>query len=209
MVDGKIIRDSAYPITGGENVILCGNVMDHSPCVLLAQYKRGGTVCTRREAGQISVLEDVPEELCRKRVMPIGRLDKDTEGLLLLTDDGALAHRILSEPIAKEYRVTLAREWDHAFDEVIESGITLKDGTVCRPAELMFTEDPSVIVLRIWEGKYHEVKRMMAACGNHVEFLRREAIGGLTLREDLAELKAGETMELTQVLEARIFEQPK
>ncbi len=157
---------------------------------VVALNKPAGLICATRDAAQPTIMSLIDDDLWRKGLAPVGRLDKDTTGLLLLTNDGALSHR-LTHPkrhVAKRYRVW----WEGALERPVErlaQGITLKDGAACRPAALAIVQASDVGgegLLTLREGKYHQVKRMIAACGGHVTRLHREAIGGLDLPADLA-----------------------
>ena len=149
-------------------------------------HKPQGVVSAARDARDKTVLELVPPEYRRKELFPAGRLDKDTTGLMILTDDGALAHEILApqKHVPKQYRVTIdipmTEEMVHRFAE----GIELKDGR-CQPAELTIeSEDTGVVTLR--EGRYHQIKRMFGCCGAVVTGLHRLSMGALRLDDTLA-----------------------
>ncbi len=113
----------------------------------------------------------------------MGRLDKDVTGLVLLTNDGPLAHRLLSprRHVDKVYEVTVAGTLTGEDASALNKGLTLADGTRCLPARLELTDDPAVGYLTLHEGKYHQVKRMMAALGKPVQALRRLSMGPLVL----------------------------
>ena len=140
-----------------------------------------------------TVMELVPDEYRRLGVMPVGRLDKDTEGLLLLTNDGDLAHRILSPRHGVWKRYYAEHEGRTGPEDVraFEQGLVLADGLHCLPAKLTPLSDGRSIVC-VQEGKYHQVRRMLASRGCPVTYLRREAEGGLTL----GSLPLGQTKEL-------------
>ncbi len=155
---------------------------------LLMNKPRGAitAVTDRRE----TVLDLLPESE-RRGLFPVGRLDKDTEGLLILTTDGQLCHALMSprRHVEKVYLAGVSGELAPDAAARFAGGLVLRDGTECRPATLepAGTEDG----LTVWrvalrEGKYHQVKRMIAAVGGHVETLRRVAVGTLTLPEGLA-----------------------
>lgn len=150
--------------------------------------KPAGVVCATRDGLSSTVLELLPPELRRKGLFPAGRLDKDTEGFVLITDDGELAHRILSPKnhIDKEYAVTLEKPAEESYIPLFASGMTIDGGEKCLPAELTLTSDPYVVRLVLHEGKFHQVKRMMETAGNRVTFLKRVRMGGIVLDENLA-----------------------
>ena len=133
-------------------------------------------------------MELIPPELSRKDLRPVGRLDKDSTGLLLFTDDGQLAHQVIAARghVAKYYRILLARPWEDTYADAIAAGIRLADGAQCKPAQAApVPETQREALICLHEGKYHQVRRMFAALGNHVEELERVALGGLTMPPDL------------------------
>ncbi|MBE6753069.1 MAG: 16S rRNA pseudouridine(516) synthase [Ruminococcaceae bacterium] len=156
-----------------------------------------GCVSASRDREERTVIDLLPQEWKRSGVAPAGRLDKDTEGLLILTDDGDFAHRLISprKGVYKTYIARLDRPADEAAVKAFADGLVLVDGEKCLPAKLEFTQDPNTVRIRICEGKYHQVKRMCAAVGCHVEALRRVSIGSLKLDESLA---PGESRLLTE-----------
>ena len=138
-------------------------------------------------------MELLPEEFQTLKVFPVGRLDKDTEGLLLLTNDGPWAHKIIhgKKNIGKTYYVEYSGALSDEGIQRIQAGMVLGDGTECKPAELSLHNDEGVMnefgeiihscELTIYEGKYHQVKRMIGACGGTVTYLQRIAIDRITL----------------------------
>lgn len=157
--------------------------------------KPAGTVCAVRDKLSPTVLELLPEDLRRKGLFPAGRLDKDTEGFVFITDDGGLAHKITApgSHVEKEYEVTLVSPAEDFYKEYFSRGITIDGNEKCRPADLIFTENKHMVRLILQEGKYHQVKRMMKAVGNSVASLRRIRIGGIVLDPSLA---PGESREI-------------
>ena len=157
-----------------------------------------GVITASRDERHDTVLELFPAEL-RRGLFAVGRLDKDTEGLLLITDDGALSHALMSpnRHVEKEYEAVV--DGALAADAVLrfEQGMTLRDGTECKPAKLEILETEPELRVRVTlkEGKYHQVKRMIAAVGGTVTALKRLRLGGLWLDKTLA---PGEFRELTQ-----------
>lgn len=150
--------------------------------------KPAGVVTATEDARQKTVLDLLPEELRRRGLFPVGRLDKDTEGLLLLTDDGDLAHRLLSpkKHVDKVYYARLDRPLAPADCAAFEQGIVLDDGTRCRPALLRLLGDGREALITLREGKFHQVKRMTASRGAAVLYLKRLSMGPLALDEALA-----------------------
>jgi 16S rRNA pseudouridine516 synthase len=167
-----------------------GRPVDPLPGVALMLHKPLGVTCSHKEAGPL-VYDLLPARWRRRdpALSTVGRLDKDTSGLLLLTDDGALLHRIISprSELAKRYRATLARPLKGDEAAVFASGTLLLEGED-KPLLPAVLEPLSATeaVLTITEGRYHQVRRMFAAVGNHVEALHRDRVGGLDLPADLA-----------------------
>ena len=161
--------------------------------------KPQGVISATADPKKKTVIDIIPEGLKRRSLFPAGRLDRDTTGLLIITDDGAFAHRIMSPAhhVYKTYQAVLSFPIDENDIRKLESGITLGDGTECLPAKVKsFTTDEGLPAaeIKIREGKYHQVKRMFHALGNNVEQLRRIQIGSLKLDTSLVE---GECRELT------------
>lgn len=148
--------------------------------------KPSGVLTATEDRKQPTVLDLLPEELKRLGLFPVGRLDKDTSGLLLLTDDGDLAHRVISPKfsVEKRYYACIEGEVDAQDAAAFAAGLTLGDGTVCRPAKLE-SLGPGRCLVTVTEGKYHQVKRMLAARGKPVVQLRRLSVGALELDGDL------------------------
>ena len=150
-------------------------------------HKPVGVLSATEDARQKTVLDLLSPELRRRGLFPVGRLDKDSEGLLLLTDDGDLAHRLLSPRwhVDKVYRVWLDVPLGEADREAFAAGVTLADGTVCRPAGLELLADGREALVTLHEGKYHQIKRMCASRGSAVCRLKRLSMGPLVLDEGL------------------------
>ena len=146
--------------------------------------KPAGVVTATEDSVQTTVLDLLPTELRRLGLFPVGRLDKDTTGLLLLTNDGELAHRVISpkSDVPKRYRALVEGRPDEEDVRAFREGLTLSDGTRCLPAKLEI-DGSDVCYVTLREGKYHQVKRMLAARGKPVRQLRRLSVGGLTVGE--------------------------
>lgn len=151
-------------------------------------HKPAGVLSATEDPRQETVLDLLPPELKKRGLFPVGRLDRDTEGLLLLTDDGDLAHRLLSpkKHVDKVYYARLDRPLGEADKTAFAQGIALPDGYVCLPAELELLGDGSEVLITLREGKFHQIKRMTAACGSQVLYLKRLRMGPLALDEGLA-----------------------
>ena len=150
--------------------------------------KPAGVITASRDERHGTVLELFPESL-RRGLFAVGRLDKDTEGLLLVTDDGALSHALMSPArhVSKVYEAEIEGEMAKDAVQRFAQGMTLKDGTVCRPAKLEHVPAACGQCVRITlqEGKYHQVKRMLAARGKPVLYLKRLSMGPLELDPEL------------------------
>lgn len=146
-----------------------------------------GYECSRVPKHHPSVLSLLPAPLRERDVQPVGRLDVDTTGLLLLTDDGQCIH-VLTSPrhaVPKVYRATLAEPADQSLCDRLLAGVLLKDEDETLAAESCHLIEPTLLEMSITQGKYHQVRRMIAAAGNHVSSLTRTAIGELNLPVDL------------------------
>ena len=148
--------------------------------------KPAGLITASDDRRQSTVLDILPPELRRLGLFPVGRLDKDTSGLLLLTNDGDFAHRVISPKsgVTKQYRARVEGEPDVRDAEAFARGLTLGDGTLCLPAKLTPLGGGECLVT-VTEGKYHQVKRMLASRAKPVLELRRLAVGGLRLGDEL------------------------
>ena len=194
-VDGAVVKQGAQSVSTQSLVTVDGEVLDYAPTVWLMLNKPPGVITATKDARDKTVMDLLPERFARMQVVPVGRLDKDTTGLLLLTNDGALAHRLMrpKSRIMKTYDIIY--EETLAADAVarLAQGIDLGDFTTA-PAVLEVLEE-GLARLSISEGKFHQVKRMMHEVGGVVTALRRVAIASLTLDETLA---PGEWRLLTQ-----------
>ncbi len=153
----------------------------------LMLHKLAGYECSRNPQFHPSVLELLPAPLRERGVQPIGRLDEDTTGLLLLTDDGQLNHRLSSgkRKVPKVYLATTKHPLDAEQIGRLLAGVVLNDQPAPVAAAAAEVAGERLLRLTVTEGKYHQVKRMVAAAGNRVEALHREAVGGLSLPDDL------------------------
>jgi 16S rRNA pseudouridine516 synthase len=198
-VNDIVIKDAAYKVKP-EDVIQCD---DETLDVHTEEQKRyfmlnkpQGYVCASTDY-QYPIVLSLIDEPCAYDLFCVGRLDLDTEGLLLITDDGAWSHRITSPKhhCDKVYEVVLRDDCSGDVVEIFSKGILLKgEKKETKPATLKIIE-PRLVHLTISEGKYHQVKRMFASVGNHVEFLKRIKIGDVALDENLG---VGEYRELTE-----------
>ena len=163
-----------------------GTPLDRAGRRYIMMHKPAGVLSATEDREQRTVLDLLPEELRRQRLFPVGRLDKDVTGLLILTNDGALAHALTApkKHVPKTYRAEVDGVLDEADAAAFAEGLVLADGARCRPAELELLA-PGAARVTVYEGKYHQVKRMFAARGKPVTALHRERMGGLALDESL------------------------
>lgn len=198
-VNDQVVKSGSTKIAiGQDNVCLEGHpLVLHEGFRYYMMHKPAGMVCANTDHDHPIIFDLMYDEPALNKLHTVGRLDLDTTGLLLITDDGKWSHFITSPKHhqSKTYRVWLAEELIDEAEQQFEQGIILrgeKDATL--PATLERITNTEVLVT-LEEGKYHQVKRMFAALGNHVEGLHREKIGNVELDEDLGE---GEYRELSQ-----------
>ena len=195
-VDGAVIRDSAMKFDPQkQTVCLDGQPLGGKRRVVAMLNKPAGYVTATEDKTEKTVMELLPQQLLAQDLKPVGRLDKATEGLLLFTNDGDLLHRLISpgKEVPKVYYAQHEGQTTSEDVEAFREGITLRDGTVCRSA-LLESLGCGESLITVCEGKYHQVRRMMASRGMHVTYLERRAEGKLTL----GELPRGTTRELTE-----------
>ena len=203
LVDGTVIRDGSVKIDPEQQTVtLDGEPLSGKKRGILMLNKPAGYVTATEDPAERTVMELIPEEYRRRGVKPVGRLDKATEGLLLFTDDGELIHALIS-PKKEVRKVYYARHEGTATEEDVRAfarGLTLRDGTVCLGAVLepLGSGESRITVT---EGKYHQVRRMMASRGLTVTYLERVQEGNLTL----GSLPRGEVRELTPGEETAVF----
>ena len=203
-VDGSAVTSPERKIDPAvQNVQVDGRPISKERFHTFLMDKPLGLVCATEDPRERTVLDLLPPELRRMGLFPVGRLDKDTSGLLLLTNDGDFAHRVISPKSAVEkcYRARVSGELSEEDASAFREGLTLRDGTRCLPAKLEILEKDLCLV-RVQEGKYHQVRRMLASLGKPVLELRRISIGSLELDPRLS---PGEWTELTQKDLCRVF----
>lgn len=182
-VDGKPEKDPAKKIDPQIQVIMLdGEILGGKQRMVVMLNKPAGFVTATEDPVEKTVMELLPPELKHLDLKPVGRLDKATEGLLLFTNDGDLLHRLISpkKEVAKVYYARHEGQAEQADVEAFAAGITLRDGTVCLPAKLE-PIGPGESLVTVWEGKYHQVRRMMASRNMTVLYLERRREGQLTL----------------------------
>ena len=184
--------------TESDAVCLDGHIVSYERYIYLMLNKPAGVVSATKDNKEKTVI-DLVKESSRKDIFPVGRLDKDTEGLLILTNDGALAHNLLSpkKEVDKVYYAKVEGKVTAKDVEAFLSGISIGEDELCLPArlEVLVSGDISEVNLTIQEGKFHQVKRMFEAVGKKVIYLKRLSMGGLKLDPTL---KPGEYRSLTK-----------
>ncbi len=195
-VDGRVEKDNGKKIDPEKQVItLDGEILGGKRRAVVMLNKPAGYVTATEDPVEKTVMELLPPEMKHLDLKPVGRLDKATEGLLLFTNDGDLLHRLIS-PKKEVPKVYYARHEGQAGDGDIRAfteGLTLRDGTVCLPAKLE-PLGPGESLVTVCEGKYHQVRRMMASREMTVLYLERRQEGCLTL----GDLPRGKVRELTE-----------
>ena len=202
-VDGRTARDAAQPVDAAQRVEHCGQALALPQPLYLMLNKPCGLLSATRDSHQPTVMSLLPARLAA-RLHLVGRLDKETSGLLLLSDDGAWSHRITSprHGCAKTYLAELAEPLAAGAEERLARGLLLRSETApTRPACLERLSATRVRVT-VTEGRYHQVRRMFAALGNRVLALHRERIGGLALD---ARLEPGQWRELSETERLAVF----
>lgn len=196
-VNGNIVRDIAFKVDPQKDAItLDGRDINYKKYIYLMMNKPGGVLTATEDKRQSTVIDLIPDELKRRDLFPVGRLDKDTTGLLIITNDGDFAHTLLSpnKKIPKEYLVTLDGKIHPSLKEKFAAGLTLVDGTVLSSAGLEILPDQCSAIVTVTEGKYHQIKRMFGLFDLGVNALKRVSFAGLKLPKDMHE---GDVRELT------------
>ena len=167
-------------------ILLDGEDIGYRRFTYIMLHKPAGVLSAVEDKRQQTVLDLLPEELQKRGLSPVGRLDKDTEGLLLLTNDGELTHKLLSprHHVDKVYYARVEGTLEQADCDAFAAGMTLGDGLECMPAGLEILS-PGEALVTLQEGKFHQVKRMLAARGKPVTYLKRLSMGPLQLDEIL------------------------
>ncbi|MDD6352502.1 MAG: pseudouridine synthase [Lachnospiraceae bacterium] len=205
-VDGQMVRDPAMAVPDGAEVTYCGRPVRHETFQYYMLNKPAGVLSATSDRRQKTVLDLLPGER-RTDLFPVGRLDKDTTGLLLITNDGDMAHRLLAPKshVDKVYEALILGRVGSREIEAFRSGLVVDETFTAAPAGLQVLshpEDPeeegrdlSLVRITIHEGKFHQIKRMFLAVGMEVLTLKRLSMGSLLLDPDLSE---GECRRLTQ-----------
>lgn len=182
-VDGAAVRDASVNVDPDKNVITYnGEVITYSEFVYIVMNKPEGYVCSNDEPGEPLVFDLLDDKYKRKDIFTVGRLDKATSGLIIITNDGKTAHAALSPKrhVEKTYVYTIADPLSERDRTRLESGIELKDGYTTKPCRIIPADEKSGRII-LSEGKYHQIRRMFAAASNKVETLKRITFGAITL----------------------------
>lgn len=203
-VNGAAVKSADWKVDPeSDRICFDGSSVTAASVHTLMLYKPLGVVSATEDKNEKTVLDLLPQQYRRMGLSPVGRLDKDTSGLLLLSNDGDFLHRVISPKSAVEkcYCVTVEGEPDEEDVKAFREGLLLRDGTECLPAKLELLGNGRCLV-RVTEGKYHQVRRMLASRGLPVKELKRLSIGNLLLDEDLG---PGGWKELGQEDLCRVF----
>ncbi len=200
-VNGKVVRDSSYKLKKGDVVEVSGEIVPWpTEHIYIMLHKPQGVITATEDPVHATVMDLIDHPMAHK-MFPIGRLDKNTEGLLLITTDGILGHRLISPKykVEREYYVETEGKINEAMlRQAKENGIILeKSGTLMKVKDYDIIENEesgAKLLMILTEGKYHEVKRIIGACGSRVSYLKRLRFGPITLDEDL---EPGQWRELT------------
>lgn len=199
-VGGVPVKDPALHVDpDSREVTVYGDPVDYREFIYVMMHKPPGVISATEDTRDRTVVDLLPYEYRRFKPFPVGRLDKDTEGLLLLTNDGKLSHELLSpkKHVGKTYYAVIEGEVTEADGDAFRQGVELDDGYVTKPAELSILRSgpESEIELTITEGKYHQVKRMFESRGKQVTYLKRLMMGPLELDPALGK---GDWRELSE-----------
>jgi 16S rRNA pseudouridine516 synthase len=189
-VNAQSVKDEAFQIDPGVDLIVCwGREVAYREHIYLMLNKPAGVVSATKDLKERTVLDLLDPKYHNKGVFPVGRLDKDTEGLLILTNNGELGHKLLSprKKVPKSYFAKITGTIGPEDFESFRNGIVLDDGYRTIPAKLQLLKpgDPNEVLVVIKEGKYHQIKRMFQALGKRVVYLKRLAMGELVLDPNL------------------------
>lgn len=193
-VNGEPVKQPNFHVQTTDQITLDGEIVSYEEFVYYMMNKPQEVLSATRDATQPTVLDLLSDEDYRSDLFPVGRLDKDTVGLLLLTNDGALSHQLLSpkKHVSKEYMAEIVGIMTEKDQMRFLEGIELEGNEICQPARLEILhineeQGTSRVKITLVEGKYHQVKRMVAACGKKVQHLQRISMGSLRLDDELAE----------------------
>lgn len=200
LINDILIKSSDYKVDENNDIVIVnGSRLVYQKYVYIMMNKPQNVISATEDMIDKTVVDILKDKDRIHKVFPVGRLDKDTEGLMLLTNDGELAHKLISpkKDVEKKYYVEVTGELKEEYLELVKDGLVLDDGYKCKSARLEILEsskDKSCANIYITEGKFHQVKRMMKALETTVTYLKRLSIGSLILDESL---KLGEYRYLT------------
>lgn len=196
-VNGKVELSTDRKVNpDSDAVTLNGEELSYKKYLYIMLNKPQGVVCSTKDGESPTVLSLLPENFMRKGLFPAGRLDKDTEGFVLITDDGDLSHKMLAPKshVPKLYYCRLLNSLESDYTEKFAEGIMLASGEKCMPAALVPASHGNDCYVTLNEGMFHQIKRMFEMLGNKVIYLKRTKIGGVQLDANLA---LGESRELS------------
>ena len=191
LINDILIKSSDYKVDENKDIVIVnGSRLVYQKYVYIMMNKPQNIISATEDMTDKTVVDVLKDKDRIHKVFPVGRLDKDTEGLMLLTNDGELAHKLISpkKDVEKKYYVEVTGELKEEYLELVKDGLVLDDGYKCKSARLEILEsskDKSCANIYITEGKFHQVKRMMKALGCEVTYLKRLSIGELVLDETL------------------------
>lgn len=186
LVNGVCVRSSDFAVDPErDEIIFRGEHVVYRKYTYIILNKPDGVVSATDDPRERTVLDLLPEQFSKKGLFPCGRLDKNTLGLMLLTDNGELAHRLLAPKnhVKKKYRFRSKFPVNGSDAKRFEAGLTLDDGYVTKPAKIELMGDGSEGIITLHEGKYHQIKRMLDALGNKITYLERISFAHLTLED--------------------------
>ena len=188
LVNGAPVKKADVHIDPEKDVIVyCGRKIEYRKYTYILMNKPDGVVSATEDGRDKTVIDLLPEELQKLNLFPCGRLDKHTLGLVMLTDDGDLAHRLLSPKhhVKKKYYFESKIPLTNDEIEYLEKGATLEDGYITKPSQIELFDDKKSGYITLVEGKYHQIKRMLESVNNKITYLERVTFGPLCLDEKL------------------------
>ena len=186
-VDKTVVKSPALAVDVTSEITFDGKPIEYKKYIYILMNKPSGVLSASNDKNRKTVVDLVPPQWRRSTLFPVGRLDKDTTGLLIITDDGEFAHKVIApnKNIYKTYEAELDGTVTEEMVEIFKNGVTLADGTKCKTA-ILNPLDQNRAQIKISEGKYHQIKRMFGTVGLGVNSLKRTALGGLKLPENLS-----------------------
>lgn len=187
-VEGNTVTDPTEKFPQTALLAVDGTTLESSTPLWIMLHKPQGYVTATHDRFEATVMDLLPPHYQKRGLFPVGRLDKDTEGLLLLSEDGELAHRILSPAhhVEKTYYVEVEGALGEKEVEQVAKGLTLGDGLECLPAKLVCLPEAGTAYITLYQGKFHQIKRMMACLGTPVTYLKRVSMATIPLDKSLS-----------------------